>query len=109
MQACNAPKSDVDTAATQKTLLDSLTAEYHEDYLRMFPIEATLSGDKRYNDTLPNDISAAYLDQLRSFYEKYDQRLDAIDKSVLDEEDQLSHGILKFTCGNGLTRLQLIE
>ncbi len=47
MQACTSPKSDADTTASQKSLLDSLTADYHEDYLRMFPIEATLSGDKR--------------------------------------------------------------
>lgn len=109
MQACNAPKNETGANAEQVAALESLMADYHEDYLKMFPIEATLSGDKRYNDTLPNDISVAYREQLRGFYDGYDQRLNAIDRTVLDEEDQLSYDILKFTCGNGLARLQFKE
>lgn len=109
MQACNNPKSETATNDAQVAAMETLMADYHEDYLKMFPFEATLSGDKRYNDTMPNDISAAYRDQLRSFYEGYDQRLNDIDKSFLDEEDQLSYDILKFTCGNGLDRLKFKE
>lgn len=109
IQACTSPKSDTDTTASQKALLDSLTADYHEDYLRMFPVEATLSGDKRYNDTLPNDISAAYRAQLRAFYETYQQRRAEIDKTGLEEEDQLSYDILEYTCAMGIDRLQFKE
>ncbi|MDX1912777.1 MAG: hypothetical protein SFV22_14900, partial [Saprospiraceae bacterium] len=48
--ACqNAPK---ETAASALPPIDSLFAQYHRERLPLFPIEATMAGDTRYNDLL---------------------------------------------------------
>jgi uncharacterized protein (DUF885 family) len=109
MQACNSPQNEASVAAGQQALMDTLMEDYHEDYLSIFTIEATLSGDTRYNDTLPNDISAAYREQLRNFYERYSERLNTVDRSVLPDDDQLSYDILKRNCAIGLERLRFKE
>jgi len=109
MQACNSPQNEASVAAGQQALMDTLMEDYHEDYLSIFTIEATLSGDTRYNDTLPNDISAAYREQLTNFYERYNERLNAVDRSVLPNDDQLSYDILKRNCATGLERLRFKE
>lgn len=109
MQACNSPQNEASVAAGQQALMDTLMEDYHEDYLSIFTIEATLSGDTRYNDTLPNDISAAYREQLRNFYERYSERLNTVDRSGLPDDDQLSYDILKRNCAIGLERLRFKE
>ena len=109
MQACNSPQNEASVAAGQQALMDTLMEDYHEDYLSIFTIEATLSGDTRYNDTLPNDISAAYREQLTNFYERYNERLNTVDRSVLPDDDQLSYDILKRNCATGLERLRFKE
>ena len=109
MQACNSPQNEASVAAGQQALMDTLMEDYHEDYLSIFTIEATLSGDTRYNDTLPNDISAAYREQLRNFYERYSERLNTVDRSGLPDDDQLSYDILKRNCATGLERLRFKE
>lgn len=106
MLSCNAPET---RQADHVALMDTLMADYHEDYLRLNPIEATLSGDTRYNDTLHNDISAAFREQLRQFYQNYKDRLGAIDRSALDEEAQLSYDIIEGNCDIGLERLRFKE
>jgi uncharacterized protein (DUF885 family) len=106
MISCNTPETrDADNAM----LMDTLMADYHEDYLRFSPIEATLAGDTRYNDTLHNDISVAFREKLRQFYQNYKDRLSAIDRNALDEEDQLSYDIIAFNCDLGLERLRFKE
>jgi uncharacterized protein (DUF885 family) len=106
MTSCNSPET---RQADYVALMDTLMADYHEDYLRLFPVEATLSGDSRYNDTLPNDISVAYREQLRQFYQNYKDRLSAIDRNGLDEEDRLSYDIIAWNCDLGLERLTFKE
>ncbi|HEX7014423.1 MAG TPA: DUF885 domain-containing protein, partial [Cyclobacteriaceae bacterium] len=106
MMSCNAPET---RQADQVALMDTLMADYYEDYLRLYPIEATLSGDMRYNDTLPNDISLAFREQQRQFYQNYKDRLGAIDRKALGEEDQLSYDIIAENCDLGLDRLRFKE
>ena len=107
MISCNSPETR--QQADYDALMDTLMADYHEDYLRLFPVEATLSGDTRYNDTLPNDISLAFLEQLRQFYQNYKDRLATIDRNALDEEDRLSYDIIAWNCNLGLERLRFKE
>ena len=106
MMSCNAPET---RQTDQVALMDTLMADYYEDYLRLYPIEATLSGEMRYNDTLPNDISLAFREQQRQFYQNYKDRLGAIDRKALGEEDQLSYDIIAENCDLGLDRLRFKE
>lgn len=82
--------------------LDSLLTNYHEEYFQLFPLAATSAGDNRYNDQLPNTISQAYRNQVKSFYQKYKNQLAAIDVRALNENDQLSYDLLSYECNVNL-------
>jgi hypothetical protein len=36
--------------------LDSIASNYYEQYLKLYPLDATSQGDTRYNDQLPINI-----------------------------------------------------
>lgn len=107
MAACQVKTTEQTTEEPQdskelKVLLDT----YHEERLKLFPLEATYAGDSRYNDTLPNDITREYRNKLRAFFNQYKQSLQGIDKSKLSENDQMSHDILMWECDINLEELE---
>ena len=75
---------------------------YYEESLKLFPFSATYSGDNRYNDQFPIDISEAYREKINAFYKKYIDELKHFDRSKLDANDQMSYDILKWDCEIGL-------
>ncbi len=99
--SCNAPSKE-----EKKISLDSLMHDYHEDYLKLYPFTATSAGDDRYNDILPNNISVGYRNQVRDFYQGYQEKLATIDRSVLSEDDALSYDLLIYQCKVNLEGLK---
>jgi uncharacterized protein (DUF885 family) len=99
--ACNPKKEETKTIS-----LDSLMRNYHEDYLKLYPFTATSAGDARYNDVLPNNISVAYRNQVRDFYTGYQDKLKAIDRAALSEDDALSYDLLIYQCQVNLEGLK---
>jgi uncharacterized protein (DUF885 family) len=99
--ACNPKKEE-----TKIVSLDSLMRNYHEDYLKLYPFTATSAGDDRYNDILPNNISAAYRNQVRDFYTGYQDKLKVVDRSALSEDDALSYDLLIYQCQTNLEGLK---
>ncbi|MBL7765938.1 MAG: DUF885 domain-containing protein [Chitinophagaceae bacterium] len=85
--------SSPQTSASQP--LKQLFANYWEERLKLFPLEATAYGDDRYNDKMPISISASYRDTIRSFYQKYLDQAKAIDKP-LNFEDQMSKDLFMY-------------
>src|SRR5690606_4737663 len=106
MLSCNSPET---RQADHVALMDTLMADYHEDHVRANPIEAIRTGATRSNDTLHNDISAAFREQLRAFYQNYKDLHGAIDRNALDEKDRLSYDIIAFNCDLGLERQKFKE
>ncbi|TRX49326.1 DUF885 domain-containing protein [Fulvivirga sp. M361] len=104
MFSCNTstttPEGDTDRASFQAIL-----AEYYQERLQHYPMEATMAGDNRYNDTLTLDISEGHRAALRSFYNKYLDRLASVRRATLDESDQMSFDILKWECNINLEGL----
>ena len=91
---CNTKKSEQSTTAPNASFA-SILDDYYEQRLKLFPIEATVQGDTRYNDLLPNDISADFLAQTKSFYTATLDKLKPIDRETLSDEDKISYDILK--------------
>ena len=91
---CNTKKSEQSTSAPNASFA-SILDDYYEQRLKLFPIEATVQGDTRYNDLLPNDISADFLAQTKSFYTATLDKLKPIDRETLSDEDKISYDILK--------------
>lgn len=100
--SCSSPeKGTVNTIS-----LDSLFKQYHEERLKLFPIDATYSGDNRYNDLLPNTLTAAYRQQIETFFSKYKELLKSYDTKDLSEEQRLSHEALNWECDIALEGLK---
>jgi uncharacterized protein (DUF885 family) len=76
--------------------LDKIFENYHEQYLILFPLEATNFGDARYNDQLQIDISEEYLAKEKQFYTQTLAKLDAVNKAAATEAQRLSAEILEY-------------
>lgn len=61
--------------------LDQVFEDYHEQFLILFPLEATAFGDSRYNDLLPIDIDQGFAAKEAQFYKQTLARLRAIDRN----------------------------
>jgi len=82
--------------------LNAILENYHQERLKLFPIEATFAGDERYNNILPNTLSDAYVAEAKAFYEKYRKQMARFDSSKLSENDKLSKAILEWECNINL-------
>ena len=71
-----------------------LFADYWEQYLQLNPVEATYVGDARYNDRLPNFLSAEHRERERAFAQDWRARVAALDLAPLPAQDRLSAKIL---------------
>jgi uncharacterized protein (DUF885 family) len=91
--ACNQKQNTGTATANQQ--FDRLCDQYYEASLKLYPLNATYIGDNRYNDMLPNDGSAAYLDQVKAFNQQYLDSLKSYDRAQLNENDALSYDVLK--------------
>src|SRR4051794_2497813 len=88
--SCTTPKKE----EKKNTLsFDSLLNSYHEERLKLFPLDATAAGDNRYNDLLPNTLTESYRKQIGEFYGRYKNVLASIDKSTLSAEERISHDV----------------
>lgn len=65
-------------------------AQYWEESLALNPVRATYVGDNRYNDQLPNFLSADERAKQLAFAQKWKAKLAAIDTKTLSAQDVLS-------------------
>ena len=82
-------------ARTGKDLND-LFDRYYEERLKLFPLEATSIGDKRYNDLLPVAFTDSYRIRLRDFYDRYLTELSNYNRDSLSENDQLNLDVFEY-------------
>jgi uncharacterized protein (DUF885 family) len=83
-------------AATQSVpaQLNALYDAFWEDTLKLNPLAATQQGDKRYNDQLNNNLSAAYREQAKALQQRYlDQARSIVGTSALSGQDALNFEI----------------
>ncbi|GIW99961.1 MAG: hypothetical protein KatS3mg111_3294 [Pirellulaceae bacterium] len=99
--------SPIDAASPADDALDRLFAEYHQDYLILFPLEATNFGDHRYDDQLPIDIGADHRQRVRQFYEQTLSRLQQIDLTEATPLNRLMAEVLRYELQMRLEELSL--
>lgn len=75
--------------------LASLFANYHEDELKLSPLDATVIGDNRYNDLMPIPFTNGYKEEQRTFFQKYLTAINSINRSSLSGNDRLSYDVFK--------------
>ena len=77
--------------------LDSIAANYYEEYLKLYPLEATSQGDERYNDLLPNNLSQDFIKKEIAFYNSVQNQLKSIDYNSLDNDQKVVFDVLEYT------------
>ncbi|HEX9048969.1 MAG TPA: DUF885 domain-containing protein [Anaeromyxobacter sp.] len=75
--------------------LARLVDAYWEDVVVLNPILATMVGDDRYDDQLPNFYAPEYRARVKAHDEKYLAALASLDRARLAGQDRLSYDVLK--------------
>ena len=73
--------------------LQRLYADYWEQSLQLNPLQATFQGDPRWNDQLPNYLSAEFRQRNRDFTAQWLAKVEAIGEDGLAGQDLLSYRI----------------
>src|SRR5882724_10294553 len=85
--------------------LARLFSDYYEGRMKLFPLDATVNGDERYNDLLSIDFTDSYRDTLRNFYSRFRDGIDVFDRSALSGNDRLGYDIFRWELGTKLEGL----
>jgi len=93
---------DTDINANQTEAFNKMLDDYYEDGLKLNPINATMSGDNRYNDILPNPLSNEWINAAKAHFEKYKSMLSQFNDEDLSESEKMTKAILKWECGINL-------
>lgn len=93
--ATRSPARPVAAARTvPKTVqLERLYDEYWDASMRLNPLQATFQGETRYNDQLPNILSAAWRQQSHDFTVEWLGKVEKIGSDGLQGQDLLSYEI----------------
>jgi uncharacterized protein (DUF885 family) len=93
-QANAAESTAVASPASDKAAqLNQLYTQYWEESLKLNPLRATFQGDPRYNDQLPNFLSAEYREKSHRFTEEWLKKVEAVGVDGLSGQDLLSYQI----------------
>jgi uncharacterized protein (DUF885 family) len=75
--------------------LAAMLNSYYEERMELFPVEATINGDNRYNDRFYADFTDSYRSKLKTFYKRYQTYLSKFERDYLNSNDQLSYDVFK--------------
>ena len=104
--SCQNNASTTQAKPQDSAALAELFENYYQERLKLYPLKATISGDARYNDLLPNNISQAYRARKKAFFTQYRDSLESYDRSQLSPNDQMSYDVLKWECDIELAQLE---
>lgn len=90
--------------ATNNAGFNKLINDYYEEGLVLNPMAATQRGDNRFNDILPNNISASYLKSVHDYNIKFRILLAAYKRANLNSSDQITFDIVNLQTERALER-----
>ncbi len=97
-------KSDSPLTKVTPLSMDSIAADYYEQYLKLYPLEATAQGDPRYNDQLPINIDKDFISGEISFYASVQNKLKKVDYKSLSDDDKTVYDVLDYTLKDKIER-----
>lgn len=104
MFAFSCKKQDSPLTKVTPVEIDSIAANYYEQYLKLYPLEATAQGDLRYNDQLPINIDKDFIAGEISFYNSVQEQMKKLDYKNLSDEDKTVYDVLDFTLKDKVER-----
>ena len=93
----------------QSEEINQVFENYYQESLRLYPLNATSQGDKRYNDFLPDNLTDKFKNEEKIFYLNFRNRLNEFDNSNLSKDDVFSKKVLLWECETNLERLNFKE
>ncbi len=84
-----APQASATSAKAER--LNAMYEQYWEELLKLNPLQATFQGDNRYNDQLPNTLSAQYRQQMHEFNTRWLKAAREAGSEGLTGQDLLSY------------------
>ncbi|SRX76074.1 DUF885 domain-containing protein [Aequorivita antarctica] len=103
--ACKNESKEKENSKTDNTVstdFNKMLNTYYEEGLKLNPLNATFSGDTRYNDSFPNFLSDEYSTQLKNYYTNYKEEASGFEDSDLSETEKMSKDILLWECNINL-------
>lgn len=97
-------KSDSPLTKVTPVEVDSIATNYYEQYLKLYPLEATSQGDLRYNDQLPINIDKDFISGEISFYNSVQNELKKLDYQSLNDENKTVYDVLDYTLKDKIER-----
>lgn len=109
--ACQEDKKTIESEITvpTNTGFETVLKDYHNEGLKLNPLNATSAGDHRYNNQLPNFLSDEYSKQLIEYYQKYKTKINSFNDAELTSDQQLSKQILNWECDINLDSYKFNE
>jgi len=90
-------KSDSPLTKVTPSNLDSIASNYYEQYLKLYPLDATSQGDIWYNDQLPINIDKDFISGEVAFYSSVQKQLENVDYEKLSDESKTVYDVLDYT------------
>lgn len=97
-------KSDSPLTKVTPIEIDSIAADYYEQYLKLYPLEATAQGDLRYNDQLPITIDKDFISGEISFYNSVQDQLKKVNYKSLSDNEKTIYDVLDYTLKDKIER-----
>ena len=92
-QAAKAKPKPAAKAESKAQKLQRLYDEYWEASLQLNPLQATFQGEPRFNDQLPNHLSADFRKRSHDFTAEWLAKVEAVGEEGLEGQDLLSYRI----------------
>jgi len=105
--ACNQGKKQTTQNAAPDTAFASMLKNYYDERMALYPLEATMNGDTRFNNLLPADFTDGYRARLKEFFTRYQANLKKFDRSGLNDNDSKSYDIFDYEMQTTLQGLDL--
>jgi uncharacterized protein (DUF885 family) len=92
--------------STESQQLREMLEAYFEEFLELAPLFATSIGDHRYDDRLGIVISEQQRERRRALYQRYHDKVAAIQTERLEEDDRLILAVFERTLARNLDALR---
>lgn len=79
----------------------TITENYFKDKNALNPLDATLNGQKEYNDKFVFEMTDSYRKQQQEFFDKYEKQLEEVNLDNLTDEEKSSYEIIKWETSVG--------
>jgi len=98
-------KKDTENETAVSSNFNKMLDNYYEEGLKLNPLNATFSGDTRYNDSFPNFLSETYVSELKNYYSNYKEQASKFEDADLSETEKMSKDVILWECNINLETL----